>query len=84
MENGHCDQDKWYAAQIRHNGFARAEANLDRQGFETFMPLSLETGRHVRQMRGVLQSVFQGIYSPNLGRSELIGAKSDQLLGLVN
>ena len=51
---------KWYVAQLKPNGFAKAVANLDKQGFETFMPLRRKTVRHARQMREVLRPVFPG------------------------
>ena len=58
MEVSHCDGAKWYVAQVKPNGFARAEANLDRQGFEA-IPLRRKTVRHA-QMRDVLRPVFPG------------------------
>ncbi len=51
---------KWYVAQVKPGSFTRAEANLDRQGFQTFMPLRRNTVRHARQMRDVLRPVFPG------------------------
>ena len=56
----HQDEARWYVAQVKPNGFARAEANLKQQGFETFMPLHRKTVRHARQMREVLRPVFPG------------------------
>ena len=84
MEISHSDEARWYVAQVKPNGFARAEANLDRQGFETFMPLRRKTVRHARQMRDVLRPVSPAIYSSNLDRNALIGARSIQPLGSVN
>jgi len=54
------DTAKWYVAQLKPNGFAKAVANLGEQGFETFMPLRRKTVRHARQMREVLRPVFPG------------------------
>ena len=59
-EIGHSDEARWYVAQIKPNGLARAQANLNRQSFETFMPLRRKTVRHARQMRDILQPVFPG------------------------
>ena len=60
MEVSYCNEARWYVAQVKPSGFARAEANLDRQGFETFMPQRRKTVRHGRQMRDVLCPVFPG------------------------
>lgn len=54
------DTAKWYVAQLKPNGFAKAVTNLDKQGFQTFMPLRRKTVRHARQMREVLRPVFPG------------------------
>ena len=60
IEVSHSSEVRWYVAQVKPNGFARAKANLGRQGFETFMPLSRKTVRHARQMRDVLRPIFPG------------------------
>jgi transcriptional antiterminator RfaH len=52
--------DSWYVAQLKPNGFSKAVANLDRQGFQSFMPLRRKTVRHARQMRETLKPVFPG------------------------
>ena len=52
--------DRWYLAQLKPNGFSKAVANLDRQGFQSFMPLRRKTVRHARQMRETLKPVFPG------------------------
>ena len=84
MEISHCDEAKWYVAQVKPNGFASAEANLDRQGFETFMPLRRKTVRHARQMRDVLRPVFPGYLFIKFDLNAVIGAKSIQPLGSIN
>ena len=56
------DSDRWYVAQLKPNGFAKAEANLQRQSFETFMPVREVSVRHARQMREVRQAHFPGLY----------------------
>jgi len=50
--------NSWYVAQLKPNGFSKAVANLDRQGFQSFMPLRRKTVRHAGQMRETLNLVF--------------------------
>lgn len=54
------DAAKWYVAQLKPNGFAKAVDNLTRQGFEIFMPMRRKTVRHARQMKDELRPVFPG------------------------
>ena len=82
MENSHCDQARWYVAQIKPNDFARAEANLGRQGFETFMPLRSRTVRHARQMRDVLRPVFPGYLFVKFGSERADWRKINSTLGV--
>ena len=60
MKISYFYEAKWYVARVKPGGFSRAQTNLDRQGFETFMPLHRKTVRHARQMRNVLRPVFPG------------------------
>ena len=82
MEISHCDEAKWYVAQVKPNGFASAEANLDRQGFETFMPLRRKTVRHARQMRDVLRPVFPGYLFIKFGSQRADWRKINSTLGV--
>jgi len=50
----------WFVAQIKPNGFATASSNLQRQGFETFMPMQARTVRHARKESHVLRPLFPG------------------------
>lgn len=59
-ENLYKDVAKWYVAQLKPNGHAKATANLNKQGFETFMPMRRKTVRHARQSRDVLRPIFPG------------------------
>ncbi len=49
---------RWYVVQVKPNDVTRALTNLERQGFETFMPMRLKTIRHARQMKNVLKPIF--------------------------
>ena len=50
----------WFVAQLKPNGFAKAKANLERQGFATFMPMQARMVRHARKDRKVRRPVFPG------------------------
>jgi transcriptional antiterminator RfaH len=58
MINDSCDQ--WYVAQLKPNSFEKAMTNLNRQDFDTFMPMRRETVRHARRQKEVLKPVFPG------------------------
>ena len=82
MEISHSVEARWYVAQVKPNGFARAEANLDRQGFETFMPLRRKTVRHARQMRDVLRPVFPGYLFIKFGSERADWRKINSTFGV--
>ena len=50
----------WYVAQLKPNGFYRAQLNLVRQGFECFMPMRKVTIRHARKLTNALRPIFPG------------------------
>ena len=52
--------ESWYLVQLKPGGLARAEMNLARQGFETFMPLRPETRRRAGQLRTEQRPLFPG------------------------
>ena len=82
MKISHGDEARWYVAQVKPSGFARAEANLDRQGFETFMPLRRKTVRHARQMHDVLRPVFPGYLFIKFGSERSDWRKIDSTFGV--
>lgn len=82
MEISYCDEGRWYVAQVKPNGFERAEVNLVRQGFETFMPLRCETVRHARQMRDVLRPVFPGYLFIKFGSQRADWRKINSTFGV--
>ena len=49
--NGAGAMARWYVVQARPHQEARAETQLARQGFTTFLPTYLKTIRHGRQFR---------------------------------
>ena len=50
----------WYVAQLKPNGFNKAQLNLVRQGFECFMPMRKVNIRHSRKFSVGLRPVFPG------------------------
>ena len=82
MEIIHSEEARWYVAQVKPNGFARAGANLDRQGFETFMPLRSKTVRHARQMRDVLRPIFPGYLFIKFGSESADWRKINSTFGV--
>ena len=50
----------WFVAQIKPNGFIAAKSNLERQGFDTFMPMQARKVRHARKESAVLRPLFPG------------------------
>ncbi len=53
-------QQPWFVAQLKPNGFATAKANLQRQGYEAFMPMQTRTVRHARKESRVRRPLFPG------------------------
>lgn len=82
MRAVHQDEARWYVAQVKPNGFARAEANLKKQDFETFMPLRRKTVRHARQMREVLRPVFPGYIFIRFGAARSDWRKINSTFGV--
>ena len=50
----------WFVVNIRPNCERKAVLNLERQGFETFLPVQIKTVRHARQYRTVCRPLFPG------------------------
>jgi hypothetical protein len=52
------DRERWYAVHALPFAEARAECQLQRQGFRTFQPKRHKTVRHARKMRTVEAPFF--------------------------
>jgi transcriptional antiterminator RfaH len=72
----------WYVAQLKPNGFARAVANLARQGFATFMPMQNRTIRHARQLKNVMRPVFPGYLFVQFGADRADWRKINSTFGV--
>jgi transcriptional antiterminator RfaH len=49
---------RWYVVHIRAQGENRADLNLRRQGFVTYLPRHLRTRRHTRRIETVARPLF--------------------------
>ena len=78
-----ANSDHWYVAQLKPNSFAKAEANLRRQSFETFMPVHEVSVRHARQMREVRRPIFPGYIFVKFGAERADWRKINSTLGVA-
>jgi transcription elongation factor/antiterminator RfaH len=53
-----CHGERWYAVHSQPCAEIRAAAQLQNQGFRTFMPRRRKTVRHARQIRTVIAPLF--------------------------
>jgi transcription elongation factor/antiterminator RfaH len=53
-------RSRWYAVNTRPNAEKIAVANLERQGFRSFLPSCIKTVRHARKFRTTLAPLFPG------------------------
>lgn len=75
--------DDWYVAQLKPNGFERAITNLNRQNFDTFMPMRRKTIRHARQLKEVLRPIFPGYIFVRFGSQNSDWRKINSTLGVA-
>lgn len=54
------DESVWVAAQLKPNVLAKAQRNLDQQGFVHFCPMQRETVRSTTQFRQEIRQLFPG------------------------
>ena len=76
-------RDNWYLAQLKPNGFERASCNLNRQNFDTFMPMCRRTIRHARQLKEVLRPIFPGYIFVRFGSQNSDWRKINSTLGVA-
>ena len=75
-------KDCWYVAQLKPNGFSKAQLNLSRQGFECFMPMRKVTLRHARKLTAGLRPVFPGYIFIKFGLDNAEWRKINSTLGV--
>ena len=74
--------DNWYVAQLKPSGFERAIFNLNRQNFETFMPMRRKTVSHARQLKEVLRPIFPGYIFVRFGSQHSDWRKINSTFGV--
>ena len=75
-------KDCWYVAQLKPNGFNKAQLNLARQGFECFMPMRKVTIRHARKLSVGSRPVFPGYIFIKFGLDDGDWRKINSTLGV--
>ena len=75
--------DNWYVAQLKPNGFERAISNLNRQNFDTFMPMRCKTVSHARQLKEVLRPIFPGYIFVRFGSQQSDWRKINSTFGVA-
>ena len=75
-------KDCWYVAQLKPNGFNKAQLNLARQGFECFMPMRKVTIRHARKISNGLRPVFPGYIFIKFGLNNSDWRKINSTIGV--
>ena len=75
-------KNSWYVAQLKPNGFSKAQLNLVRQGFECFMPMRKVTIRHARKLSVGLRPVFPGYIFIKFGLDSGDWRKINSTLGV--
>lgn len=75
--------DNWYVAQLKPNGFERAISNLNRQNFDTFMPMRRKTVSHARQLKEVLRPIFPGYIFVRFGSQQSDWRKINSTFGVA-
>ncbi len=72
----------WYVAQLKPNGFNKAQLNLVRQGFVCFMPMRKVTVRHARKLSTGLRPIFPGYIFISFGLDKGDWRKINSTLGV--
>ena len=75
-------KNSWNVAQLKPNGFNKAQFNLAQQGFECFMPMREVTVRHARKLSVGLRPVFPGYIFIKIGLDDAEWRKINSTLGV--
>ena len=75
-------KNSWYVAQLKPNGFNKAQLNLVRQGFECFMPMRKVTIKHARKLNATLRPIFPGYIFIKFGLDNTDWRKINSTLGV--
>jgi transcriptional antiterminator RfaH len=67
---GGGDPFRWFLAQLKPNCLAIATRNLGRQGFRSFVPMTLETLRTTNKFKSVSRPLFPGYVFVSLNTAD--------------
>jgi transcriptional antiterminator RfaH len=73
---------EWFILQFKSNSHHQATVNLNRQGFETFLPLNNTTGRKASRFINTIQPLFPGYMFINFDRTETKWRKINNTYGV--
>ena len=73
---------EWYILQFKPNSHHQAERNLNRQGFETFLPLHDTTSRKLSRFINISKPLFPGYMFIRFNKTESEWHKINNTLGV--
>ena len=74
---------RWYLVQSQVGREIQAHTNLNRQGYKTFLPVTLRTVRHARQLRTTESAYFPGYIFVSLDVEQQAWRPINGTLGVV-
>ena len=73
---------EWFILQFKSNSHHQAVKNLNRQGFETFLPLSDSTSRNASRLINKAQPLFPGYMFNSFDKAETKWCKINSTYGV--
>lgn len=83
MTQNTSDEQGWSLVQLKPNGLAAARRNLERQGFQTFMPQVRTTQRISNSFRETFSPLFPGYLFTEINWSSSPWRRIDSTLGVA-
>jgi len=80
---GMCMSKEWFILQFKANSHQQAVKNLNRQGFETFLPLHNTTSRKASQFINTSQPLFPGYMFVTFDKAESKWHKINNTYGVL-
>ena len=74
---------EWFVLQFKPNSYNQAEKNLNRQGFETFLPFHTSTSRRVCRFVPTAKPLFPGYMFVRFDRTETDWRKINNTYGVT-
>ena len=73
----------WYVVQLKSNSHKVVELNLNRQGFETFMPVQEVSKRRVSRFVSSVKPLFPGYMFVSFNPEEPLWTKIRSTIGVL-